>query len=83
VLADIPASKEHSPKGSRANCNRLLLFHCDIDDITAKWEKLGEQEKKGERQSKCWIVTGWFAPRAQMDGMKVSGSLSDVACSLS
>jgi hypothetical protein len=31
----------------------------------------------------CWILTGRFTSRAQMDGMKVSDSLSDVACSLS
>jgi hypothetical protein len=31
----------------------------------------------------CWLLTGRFAPRASIDVMKVSGSLSDVACSLS
>jgi hypothetical protein len=31
----------------------------------------------------CWILTGQFIPRAPMDVMKVSNSLSDVACLLS
>jgi hypothetical protein len=31
----------------------------------------------------CWTLTGWFTTGAQTDGMKVSDSLSDVACSLS
>jgi hypothetical protein len=31
----------------------------------------------------CWILTGLVTPGAQMDGVKVSDSLSDVACSLS
>jgi hypothetical protein len=30
----------------------------------------------------CWILTGRFTANAQMDGMKVSDSLSDVSCSL-
>jgi hypothetical protein len=33
--------------------------------------------------SSCWILTGLVTPGAQMDGMKVSDCLSDVACSLS
>ena len=31
----------------------------------------------------CWFLTGRFTLRAPIDGMKVSDSLSDVACSLS
>jgi hypothetical protein len=31
----------------------------------------------------CWLLTGRFAPRASIVVMKVSNSLSDVACSLS
>jgi hypothetical protein len=41
-----PASKEHSLKDPRAPCHPLLLFHCDIDELTIKGQKGGEKVKR-------------------------------------
>lgn len=58
LLAYNPASEEHSLKNSRWHCYRLLLFHCDIHDITVKCQNGGEQEVGVKRAGLGLSFTG-------------------------